>query len=249
MVLGLRTKNKRRGSVQVDYMINLQEIRPWPPSQSLTSVHSVLLQWENGDLNSGSFASSVGDGKVQFNEPFRISVTLFGEASKKGTANDSFQKNCLELYLYETGKEKQVKGQLLGSAVINLADYGIIKEGIAISAPINFKKSSRNMAKPIFYLVIEPFYKDNSSSTSKSSLLKEVSLDKDGSETFSEITNEGNDEECEIASFTDDEEDDVSSHSSRTIPSSTFEITGGSPAQNYKVLKFITLMYYLIPLH
>lgn len=233
MVLGLRTKNKKCGSVQVDYMINLQEIRPWPPSQSLTSVHSVLLQWENGDLNSGSFPSSVGDGKVQFNEPFRISVTLFGEASKKGTANDSFQKNYLELYLYETGKEKQVKGQLLGSAVINLADYGIIKEGIAISAPINFKKSSRNMAKPIFYLAIEPFYKDNSSSTSKSSLLKEVSLDKDGSETFSELTNEGNDEECEIASFTDDE-DDVSSHSSRTISSSTFEITGGSPAQNYK---------------
>lgn len=235
MVLGLKTKNKKRGSVQVDYLINLQEIRPWPPSQSLVSVHSVLLQWENGDLNSGSFASSVGGGKIEFNERFRISVTLYGEASKKGIANDSFQKNYLEIYLYETGKEKHVKGQLLGSAVINLADYGIIKEGIAISAPINLKKSSRNMAQPIFYLVIEPFYKDNSSAALNSSLLKEVSLDKDGSETFSELTNEGNDEECEIASFTDDEVDDVSSHSSRTISSSTFEITGGSPAQNYKV--------------
>lgn len=235
MVLGLKTKNKKRGSVQVDYLINLQEIRPWPPSQSLVSVHSVLLQWENGDLNSGSLASSVGGGKIEFNERFRISVTLYGEASKKGIANDSFQKNYLEIYLYETGKEKRVKGQLLGSAVINLADYGIIKEGIAISAPINFKKSSRNVAQPIFYLVIEPFYKDNSSAALNSSLLKEVSLDKDGSETFSELTNEGNDEECEIASFTDDEVDDVSSHSSRTISSSTFEITGVSPAQNYKV--------------
>lgn len=249
MVLGLKTKNKKRGSVQVDYLINLQEIRPWPPSQSLVSVHSVLLQWENGDLNSGSLASSVGGGKIEFNERFRISVTLYGEASKKGIANDSFQKNYLEIYLYETGKEKRVKGQLLGSAVINLADYGIIKEGIAISAPINFKKSSRNVAQPIFYLVIEPFYKDNSSAALNSSLLKEVSLDKDGSETFSELTNEGNDEECEIASFTDDEVDDVSSHSSRTISSSTFEITGVSPAQNYKVLKFIILMYSLIPLH
>ncbi|ESR51320.1 hypothetical protein CICLE_v10030641mg [Citrus x clementina] len=235
MVLGLKTKNKKRGSVQVDYLINLQEIRPWPPSQSLVSVHSVLLQWENGDLNSGSLASSVGGGKIEFNERFRISVTLYGEASKKGIANDSFQKNYLEIYLYETGKEKRVKGQLLGSAVINLADYGIIKEGIAISAPINFKKSSRNVAQPNFYLVIEPFYKDNSSAALNSSLLKEVSLDKDGSETFSELTNEGNDEECEIASFTDDEVDDVSSHSSRTISSSTFEITGVSPAQNYKV--------------
>ncbi|KDO81962.1 hypothetical protein CISIN_1g0039201mg, partial [Citrus sinensis] len=28
MVLGLKTKNKKRGSVQVDYLINLQEIRP-----------------------------------------------------------------------------------------------------------------------------------------------------------------------------------------------------------------------------
>ena len=80
MVLGLKTKNKKRGSVQVDYLINLQEIRPWPPSQSLVSVDYVLLQWENEDLNSGSLASSVGGGKIEFNERFRISVTLYGEA-------------------------------------------------------------------------------------------------------------------------------------------------------------------------
>ncbi|XP_031268024.1 uncharacterized protein LOC116126483 [Pistacia vera] len=230
MVLGLRTKNRKRISVQVDYLFHVQEIRPWPPSQSLRSVQSVLLQWENDDQSSGSLISGVGDGKVEFSESFRLQVTLCQEASKKGTARDSFQKNCLEFYLYDNGKDKS---QLLGSALINLADYGIIKEAIAVSTPISFKKSFRNTAQPVLYLIMEPFYKDSSSSSPKSSLVKEVSvLGKNGSGSFSDLMNEGNDEGCEIASFTDD--DDVSSHSSLTVPSSTFGTTSGSTAQNYK---------------
>ncbi|XP_044488126.1 uncharacterized protein LOC123212940 [Mangifera indica] len=230
MVLGLRTKNRKRISLQVDYLFRVQEIRPWPPSQSLRSVHSVLLQWKNDDQSSGSLISGVGDGKVEFSESFRLQVTLCQEASKKGTARDIFQKNCLEFYLYENGKDKS---QLLGSAVINLADYGIMKEAIAISTPFNFKKTFSNTAQPVLSLMIEPFYKDSSSSSPKSSLVKEVSmLGKNGTGSFSDLMNEGNHEECEIASFTDD--DDISSHSSLTIPSSTFGTTSGSTARNYK---------------
>ncbi|KAH7570466.1 hypothetical protein JRO89_XS05G0110700 [Xanthoceras sorbifolium] len=230
MVLGLR-KKKKRSSVQVDYWIHVQEVKPWPPSQSSKPVQSVLLQWV-GDQGSGSFASGVGDGKLEFNESFRLSVTMCQEGSRKGTANDSFQKNYLEFYLYETGKDKAVKGQVLGLAVVNFADYGIIKEAVAISTQINLKKSSRNVAQPILYLIIEPLYKDGSSSSPKVSLCKETSLDKNGSGSLSELTNEGNDEECEIASFTED--DDVSSHSSWTNSSSALETTRSSPAQSYK---------------
>lgn len=236
MVLGLRTKNRKRITLQVDYLFRVQEIRPWPPSQSLRSVHSVLLQWKNDDQSSGSLISGVGDGKVEFSESFRLQVTLCQEASKKGTARDIFQKNCLEFYLYENGKDKS---QLLGSAVINLADYGIMKEAIAISTPFNFKKTFRNTAQPVLSLMIEPFYKDSSSSSPKSSLVKEVSmLGKNGTGSFSDLMNEGNHEECEIASFTDD--DDISSHSSLTIPSSTFGTTSGSTARNYKVMLFLS---------
>ncbi|XP_021292981.1 uncharacterized protein LOC110423156 [Herrania umbratica] len=215
MVLGLRSKNRKGSSFQVDYIVYVKEISPWTPSQSLRSVQSVLLQWENGDQSFGSLTSSIGSGKIEFSESFRLPVTLCREASRKSTNRDSFQKNCLEFYLFEPRKDKVAKGQLLGSAVVNLADYGIINETITISIPISLKKSSRNTQQSVLYLNIQPF--DSSSSSTKGSLSKDVSLDKDGSESVSESINEGNDEEPEIASFTDD--DDLSLHSSQTISS------------------------------
>ncbi|PPD68666.1 hypothetical protein GOBAR_DD34457 [Gossypium barbadense] len=77
----------------------------------------------------------------------------------KSTNRDGFQNNCLEFYLYEPRKDKVAKGQLLGSAVVNLADYGTIRETIRISTPINLKKSSRNIEQPLLYLNIQPFDK------------------------------------------------------------------------------------------
>ncbi|XP_022776286.1 uncharacterized protein LOC111317981 [Durio zibethinus] len=232
MVLGLRTKNRKGNLFQVDYTVYVKEINPWTPLQSLRSAQSVLLQWENGDQSSGSLTSSIGNGKIEFSESFRLPVTLCQEASRKSTNRDSFQKNCLEFYLYEPRKDKVAKGQLLGSAVVNLADYGIIKETITISTPISLTKNSRNIEHPVLYLNIQPFDKESSSSSMKGSLSKEVSLDKDGSESVSESINEGNDEETEIASFTDD--DDISSHSSQTISSSIFDPSKESHSQHDK---------------
>ena len=240
MVLGLRTKNRKGNSFQVDYIVYVKEINPWTPLQSSRSAPSVLLQWENGDQSSGSLTSSIGNGKIEFSESFRLPVTLCQEASRKSTNRDSFQKNYLELYLYEPRKDKVAKGQLLGSAVVNLADYGIIKETITISTPINLKKSSRKKEQPVLYLNIQPFDKDGSSSSTKGSLSKEVSLDKDGSESVSESINEGKDEETEIVSFTDD--DDLSSHSFQTISSSVFDLSRELHSQHDKVLKFIILL-------
>ncbi|XP_010250787.1 PREDICTED: uncharacterized protein LOC104592935 [Nelumbo nucifera] len=236
MVLGLRTKNKRGTSVQVDYLVHLQEIKPWPPSQSLRSLRSVLLQWENGDRNSGctnhvipSLGSGVGDGKIEFNESFRLPVTLTREVSVKGGDAETFQKNCLEFNLYEPRRDKTVKGQLLGTVIIDLAEYGIVKETVCISVPMNCKRSFRNTAQPVLFVKIQPFERSNSSSLQRERLSKEVPSDKDGKESVSVLMTEEYAEEAEIASFTDD---DVSSHSSLTTSSSTFDAAGSSPLQN-----------------
>lgn len=236
MVLGLRTKNRKGASIQVNYIIHVQEIKPWPPSQSLKSLRSVVLQWENGDRSSGSLnpvvpsiGSGVGDGKIEFNESFKLTAILFREVSAKGGNSDVFQRNCLELNLYEPRRDKTVKGQPLGGVVIDLSEYGIIKEAVILSVPMNCKRSFRNTAQPVLFVKIQPFDKDSTSTSSRESPSKEVSLDKEGRESVSALMNEEYADEAEIASFTDD---DVSSHSSLTISSSTFESHTDSPAQN-----------------
>ncbi|KAG4397640.1 hypothetical protein AAZX31_10G171600 [Glycine max] len=221
MVLGLRSKSRKRVSIQVHYIIHVLEIKPWPPSQSLRSVQSVFLQWENGDKNSGSLPSTAGNGKIEFNESFRLSVLMCREASKKGKHPESFQKNCLEFYLYD----KTVKSQLLGSAIVNLADFGIIKETKALSIVFNCKKSFRNSSQPFLYVTIQPFDIESSSSSPSSSLSKELSLEKEGSESVSQSLKD--DDDLEIASFTDDDSDDIPSNTSQTSRSAS-EITGDS---------------------
>ncbi|XP_061370788.1 uncharacterized protein LOC133313429 isoform X2 [Gastrolobium bilobum] len=219
MVLGIRSKSRKSVSIQVHYIIHVQEIKPWPPSQSLRSVQSVLLQWENGDQNSGSLASSSANGKIEFNESFRLSVLLWREASKKGKHRETFQKNCLEFYLYD----KTVKSQLLGTATINLADSGIIKETKAINVVLNCKRSFRNSTQPFLYVNIQPFDIECSSSSPTSSLSKELSLDKEETESVSQSLK---DDDNEIASFTDDDIDDIPSNTSLQSIRSAPEKTG-----------------------
>ncbi|KAK9272817.1 hypothetical protein L1049_003195 [Liquidambar formosana] len=166
MVLGLRTKNRKSPTVQVDYLIHVQEIKPWPPSQSLRTLRSVLLQWENGDRSSGStssivpsLGSGIGDGKIEFNESFRLPVTLSRDMSIRSGDVDVFQKNCLEFNLYEPRRDKTVKGQLLGTVIIDLADYGIVRENLSLSAPMNCKRSFGNISQPVLFMKIQPIDK------------------------------------------------------------------------------------------
>ncbi|CAA2997441.1 Hypothetical predicted protein [Olea europaea subsp. europaea] len=214
MVLGLRSKHRKGASVKVEYIVHLQEIRPWPPTESLRSVQTVLLQWENGDKNSGSFISVAGNTNISFNESFILPFTL--RQDKK--ARDKFLNKYLEFSLSEPRKDKGSKGQLLGTALLNLADYGVLEEILSISVPLNFKKISKNSAQPALFVSLEPVEKDGSNSSPSSRLSKAASLEND-------------DNDSEIASFTDD---DTSSHSSRTAVSSTFEATTSSPSQNEK---------------
>ncbi|XP_075494566.1 uncharacterized protein LOC142532178 isoform X4 [Primulina tabacum] len=208
MVLGLRSKHKRGASVRVQYIVQIQEIRPWPPSESLKSVQTVLIQWENGDQNSGSFISVAGESNIVFNESFVLPITLHQD--KK--AGDKFKKNYLEFSLFEPRKDKP-KGQLLGTASLNLADHGVMDHVLSINVPLSFKKSSSISVQPGLIISFDPVEMDSSNSSPKVGFL------------------EYDDNSSEIASFTDD---DASSHSSRAPGSSTIGSLTTSPSHNEK---------------
>ena len=234
MVLGLRSKHRRGASVKVEYIVHVQEIRPWPPSESLRSVQKVLLQWENGSQYSGSFLSAAQNSKVVFTESFKLPLILF--ADKK--SQDKFQKNNLEFSLFVPRKDR-AKGQLLGTAVLNLADYGVIESLLSINVPLNLKRSSNGSVQPALVIGLEPVEKESSNSSPSVGLSKQTSLDNDN-------------DDLEIASITDDDDDDVSSRSSRTTGSSAFEVGTSSPSQSEKVRNilingYFTLAFVILP--
>nr|GEV51550.1 hypothetical protein [Tanacetum cinerariifolium] len=212
MVQGVKTKNRKSPTVPLDYVINIIEIKPWPPSQSLRSLRSVLLQWEHGGKSSGSTkavapslvsASGVGDGKIEFNESFKLRVTLLRDMSIKTGDGDTFLKNCIEFNMYEPRRDKTVKGQLLATAVVDFADYGIVKDGLEVGVPVNCKRTFSNTIQPMLFLSIEAVDKSN--------------------RVRSDSMNEENIEETESASVTDD---DVSSQSSMAAMSLTSRSNG-----------------------
>nr|GMD95321.1 Metal-response element-binding transcription factor 2 like [Ipomoea batatas] len=228
MVLGLRSKHRKGSSLQVDFIIHVEEVKPWPPSQSLKSVQSVLFVWENGEQNSGSFVSDVGDTGIEFNESITLPVTLCRD--KK--AQDKFQKNFLDFYLYEPRKDKGSRGQLLGTCVINLADFGATEEAISICTPVNCKKSSKSIDQPSLFITIQSFHRDSSNSPPKVSLSNEKYIDKDGQTSVADSVNEENDDGCEIATFTDD--DDESPRSSQNASFSTLKSYRDPPSHYSK---------------
>lgn len=235
----MKGKNRRSGgAIQMEYLIHIQEIKPWPPSQSLRTLRSVLIQWENGERHSGSTGlvspslgpnSVAGEGKLEFNESFRLPVTLSRDVSIRNSTADVFQKNCLEFHLYETRRDKTVKGQLLGTAIIDLADCGILRETLSIRTPLNCQRNYRNTDPPLLFIQIEPVEKSRARSSLKDSLLKEVPKETNDSESVSALMNGEYAEEAEIASFTDD---DVSSHSSAAAVTTSSESSACMPPEH-----------------
>ncbi|XP_078434764.1 EEIG1/EHBP1 protein amino-terminal domain protein [Wolffia australiana] len=155
MVLGLRSKSRRATSVQVEYAVHLVEIKPWPPSPTLRTLRSVVLQWENGDRSSGSSSPvvpSLLDGRIAINETFKLRTSL-----KKAGNGGAFLKNVLDLNLYELRREKSARGQHLGGAAVDLAEHGVIREPVSLCLPISSRRSFRNAAQPFLFLRIQPF--------------------------------------------------------------------------------------------
>lgn len=223
MVLGLKGKHRRGDIVQADYRIYVQDIKPWPPSQSLMSLRSVFFQWENGDRNSGSsnlviptIGSIVGEGKIEFNESFKLPVGLVRDMPVRGKDADTFQRNILEFHLFESRREKAAKGQLLASATIDLAEFGVVKETTSVTAPMHCQRNFKNTLQPILSIKIQPIDKGRTNNSLKDTLSRRMSLDSlDGESAATSIHEEFADPN-KIASFTDD---DVSSHSSMTTSS------------------------------
>lgn len=240
MVLGLRSKSRKCVSIQVEYLVCVERIKPWPSGRSIKSPQFLLIQWENGDQSSGSFRCSVGEGQIEIGESFKLPVTLYQEASKKNSTHKSFQKNFLEFQFYESQSHKAVKGQLLGSIAINLAEYGASRDTVKISASVSCKKGLKHMEQPpLLYVSIEPLSHDGSSSSRNVGLLKEGSLEKGGSGSISPLVNDG-DDEVEISSFTDD---DVSTHSSQVVSSAASDAAGASLSQKNEVMRFFYVIY------
>ncbi|KAL2556424.1 uncharacterized protein Fot_01163 [Forsythia ovata] len=152
--------------------------------------------------------------------------------SIKGAEGNTFQKNCVEFNLYEPRRDKTVKGQLLGTAILDLADYGVVKESLSINAPINCKRTYRNTTQPLLFLKIQPFEKSRTSSSSRDNLTGEASMDKNHGESISALMSEEYAEEAEVSTFTDD---DISSHSSMAA-SSVVELIGYSSPQDKEYL-------------
>ncbi|XP_062202526.1 uncharacterized protein LOC133904900 isoform X1 [Phragmites australis] len=210
MVLGLRTKTKKDSAFHVDFNILIQEISPWPPSESLKSLRSVVLFWENGECNSGktsTVAPSIGSGsaagKIEFNEFISIQAVFQKDGSSK---SGKWQKNLFELNLYEPRRDK-LKGQHLGTAILDLAEHAMFHEDTSVPVPLNSKRSFKNNAQPMIYLRIQPLDGDNSSVSSRDALSKEASVDKDSKELISATMSEDYTEDTEFASFTDDDEE------------------------------------------
>ncbi|XP_057740580.1 uncharacterized protein LOC130957751 [Arachis stenosperma] len=221
MVLGMKAKNRRSGSIQIDYLIHLKEIKPWPPTQSLRSLRSVLIQWKNGESSSGctklvspSLGSVIGEGKIEFNESVKLSVTLLRDVAVRGGDADVFQKNLLDLNLYEPRREKS---QLLASGTIDLANFVMHKERFEVTVPMNCKRSYRNTDPPLLFVKIQRVEKSRGSSSLKDRFSTEDCKERNNSNgggSVSDLISEEYAEEAEIASFTDDDDDEHSSHSS-----------------------------------
>ncbi|KAL4581530.1 hypothetical protein LXL04_006052 [Taraxacum kok-saghyz] len=216
MVSRVKTKNRKTPSVQLDYIITIIEIKPWPPSQSLRSLRSALIQWEHGEKSSGTTkpvtpslvpGATVGDGKIEFNESFKLHVTLLRDMSIKSGDSDTFMKNCAEFNMYEPRRDKTVKGQLLATAVVDFADYAVVKDGLIVSVPMNCKRTFSNTCQPMLFLKIEVFDKNNR--------VRSSSMDRNFSEC---LMNEENVEEIEIT------DDDVSSSNGSSNPQKEKEV-------------------------
>ncbi|EPS67291.1 hypothetical protein M569_07484, partial [Genlisea aurea] len=229
-VLIMKTKTGKATPVQLEYIIHIQQIKPWPPSQSLRSIRNVLILWDHGDKISGSTAqvvpslgtgSGIGDGRIEFNESFKLQVTLTRDMTIKGSrSGEHFLKNYIEFNLYEPRREKAL---LLGNAVLDLAEYGKVRQNLSITVPINCKRTYRNTVQPLLFIMIQPTRR-SMSSLSKNSMVTEEYGD-----------------EAEVNSFTTD--DDVSSHSSLAVGSSAVGSNDSSSPQNRNVSCYDHLLF------
>ncbi|CAA0832674.1 Unknown protein [Striga hermonthica] len=157
MVLGLKSSKQKRGSfVRAEYIVQVKEIRPWPPSEPLKSIQTVFLHWENGNDNSGSFISVAGHANIAFDESFMLPTTFHHKKS-----GNKFRNNYLEFRLKEPRK-----GQLLGTAVFNLTDYASIEEDVNVDVDVPFDFNNTPHTQPALAITLQLLGRGTTSSAS-----------------------------------------------------------------------------------
>ncbi|KAL2547388.1 uncharacterized protein Fot_08918 [Forsythia ovata] len=143
-------------STFVEIKRNLQPQKQRPGYAPSKRSSKLKVDFNDIDESDGSTqGSSLVDGRIEFNKSSRLPVTLLREMSIKSGNGDTFQKNCLKFNLYKPRSNKIIKGQLLGTAVVALAEYGVVEESLSINAPINCKRTYKNTTQPLLFLEIQ----------------------------------------------------------------------------------------------
>ncbi|MCD9638724.1 hypothetical protein HAX54_022862 [Datura stramonium] len=122
-------------------MPSLQEIEarfPW--------VMQIQTVGNGEDRNSGFVTSSVEDDYLEINKTSPVLNLMSREKSK-----DKFLK-VLDFCLYEYTKDNAAQGSVIGTTEFNFGEYGVIRETLAISVPLNCKKSSKSLLQPSLYV-------------------------------------------------------------------------------------------------
>ncbi|KAH7858467.1 hypothetical protein Vadar_024133 [Vaccinium darrowii] len=118
-----------------------------------------MTQWEHGDQKSGStnpvipfVGCGIGEGKIEFNESFRLPVTLL-RVMHKGGDGDTFQRNFLEFHLCELRRDKMTKGSCWEHPLL-IWLMGVVKDTPSINVQMNAKRSFSNTAQPVLFIKI-----------------------------------------------------------------------------------------------
>ncbi|XP_024545062.1 uncharacterized protein LOC9644904 [Selaginella moellendorffii] len=218
MVLGI---GKKKGiPVGLVYNIALHDVKPWP---SVTLPPMVLIQWQRGEKRTGHTKCVSGDkDKIILNDSLTIPATLYKFPEKKHES-PRFQKKCIVFSLCEAAEQGIPRGQPLGRAVLDLADYGNLNDqnrNAISSIPVAVaRKEFSSLGTPRLSFTIAP------QGITSSSSVPPVPLTEDKEEYSSLIASLVSDEEDDITAFTDEDEDEVedaeegsSQLSSRSVP-------------------------------
>ncbi|KAL2643076.1 hypothetical protein R1flu_010663 [Riccia fluitans] len=150
MVLGLGSKKKGQ-PVKLEFLIFIQEIKPWKPAQSAKTP--LVLSWERGDKRSGRTQRVVPneDGKVEFNEEFKLQAKLVREPEGKGKNQGvvKFQKKTVNFQLLDAVTDRQ-----LARCVVDLGEYGDADAVVQANAPLSTGKKVVTSGSPTLYFKI-----------------------------------------------------------------------------------------------
>lgn len=213
-------KGQKGSPVKFEFDIFVEDIKPWTSAQALSDGAPIplLLAWRRGRNRSGSTKSimpSVGGsdgGRVVFNESFILPATLFERKSGE------FQKKSVSFALLEDESAKAVKiSRQLATGELDLSQFGNAIEPRITSIPLAIGLAGTHAeGDPILSLRVSSSGRLPSSSSIFSRSLSSggrssVTGSPHRTSYFLPESDDSDDENESIDSFTDDEDSPRSS--------------------------------------